>query len=216
VDDAGQPHFEISEAVAWDFLAWTPEWQSLAVRADAVCFGSLAQRSAESRACIRSFLQATRGEAIRIFDVNLRQHFFTVEILADSMRLANVVKLNHDELPRVMTLFEMKHLQEESSALRLIESFDLQLVCVTRGSGGSLLVTPQTYSSHPGFRVQVADTVGAGDAFTAALVHEYLSGATLGRMNDVANRVGAWVASKMGATPVPEAGDLEKMLSEVR
>lgn len=212
IDGAGQPRFEICESVAWDFLEWTPQWQKLAADADAVCFGSLAQRSAQSRSTICSFLAATRSNAVRVFDVNLRQNFFTADVLANSMKLATIVKLNHDELPRIMQLFQQEHRSEESSACRLVEMYGLKLVCVTRGDGGSVLATADACSAHPGFRVKVADTIGAGDAFTAALIHEHLYGATLGRMNEVANRVAAWVASQVGATPMVKPDELKAIL----
>jgi len=214
LDNTGQPRYEICESVAWDYLEWTPQWQKLAADADAVCFGSLAQRSEQSRSTIRSFLKATRSNAVRVFDVNLRQNFFTAEVLADSMRLATIVKLNHDELPRIIRLFQQEHRSEESSARRLIEMYGLKLVCVTRGDDGSVLATADACSVHPGFRVKVADTIGAGDAFTAALIHEHLHGAPLERMNEVANRVGAWVASQVGATPRIKPPELKTILEK--
>ncbi len=216
VDVAGQPCFEISENVAWDFLEWTARWQKLAAQADAVCFGSLAQRAEQSRSTIRDFVKATRPQAVRIFDVNLRQTFFNAGILSDSIKLATIVKLNHEELPRVMQWFGLEHRDEESSARRLLALNDqVRVVCVTRGNGGSLLATADDCNSHRGFPVKVVDTVGAGDAFTAALVHEYLRGASLERMNDVANRVGAWVASEAGGMPALKSGGLEKTLAAI-
>jgi fructokinase len=215
VDSAGQPRFEISESVAWDFLEWTPQWQTLAQQADAVCFGSLAQRSEHSRATIRNFVLATQPDTVRVFDVNLRQNFYSAPVLAESMRLATLVKLNHEELPRIMRLFELEHHREEDSARRLLCLHDLKLVCVTRGNGGSLLISPDECSEHPGFRVKVADTVGAGDAFTAAMVHGYLRGTSLAQINENANRVGAWVASQSGATPAPKSAGLERTLAEL-
>jgi fructokinase len=140
IDPGGQPRFDIADPVAWDFLEWTPAWQQLASEADAVCFGSLAQRSSQGRSTIRSFLHAARPGAVRIFDVNLRQNFYTTQVLAESMKLATIVKLNHEELPKIMRLLELEHRGEEASARRLLSSHDLKLVCVTRGSGGSLLV----------------------------------------------------------------------------
>jgi fructokinase len=215
VDRTGQPRFEISKSVAWDFLEWTPQWQKLAQQADALCFGSLAQRSEPSRATIRSFVQASRKNAVRVFDVNLRQNFYTVEVLAESLKLATIVKLNHEELPTIMRLFELEGHGEEDSARQLLSSNEVKLVCVTRGNAGSLLVSADETSEHPGFKVKVADTVGAGDAFTAALVHGYLRGTSLAHINETANRVGAWVASQAGATPAPKAGGLAKTLAEI-
>ncbi len=213
LDAAGQPKFEISESVAWDFLAWTSEWNALAREADAVCFGSLAQRSLASRKTIREFVKATRASATRIFDVNLRQAFFSAEVLAESANSADIVKLNDDELPRVMALLGLPHQDEESSAENLIRAFGLKLVCVTRGAKGSLLVSEAGSHRHPGYQIKVADTIGAGDAFTAALVHEYLRGATMAAMNDAANRVGSWVGSQIGGTPEPNAAQLREIFA---
>jgi fructokinase len=216
VDGAGQPRFEIAEQVAWDFLEWTPAWKELASEADAVCFGSLAQRSPTTAATIRSFLQATRPKAVRVFDVNLRQRFFTREILRHSMEVADIVKLNHEELPRIMQMLELPHGDERSSAAGLASLHNLKMVCITRGDGGSLLATSDgRLAEHPGYRVKVADTVGSGDAFTAALVYEYLRGSSLEQMSDTANRVGAWVASQVGGMPPSPPGGLQAALAAI-
>jgi fructokinase len=215
VDNTGQPSFEICAPVAWDFLKWTAQWQELAEQADAVCFGSLAQRSAVSRSTIGCFLDATPAQALRVFDVNLRQNFYTKEILSNSMQRARIAKLNHDEVPRVIQLLGLEPGDVESSAQRLLSLYDLELVCVTRGPAGSLLVRKDACCQHPGFPVKVADTIGAGDAFTAALVHEFLRRSSLDHMNAVANRIGAWVASEAGAMPVLKPGGTEEMLSEI-
>jgi len=216
LDGNGQPRFEIAREVAWDYLQWTLDWQHLAETCDAVCFGSLAQRSEASRSMIRRFLAACTPGTLKVFDVNLRQSFYSGEVLAESMRLADVVKLNDDELPKIMSLSRIPHKDELFSARRLIETYELDLVSITRGGRGSLLVSADSTSEHPGFKVQVADTVGSGDAFTAGLVHEYLHGASLDLMNEVANLVGAWVASEVGAMPTPKRGALEHSLAEIR
>jgi fructokinase len=213
--DRGQPRFEILQSVAWDFLDWSQPWQRLAADADAVCFGSLAQRSAQSQSTIRSFLNATRPRAVRVFDVNLRQNFYSRQVLAESMRLATIVKLNHEELPKIMHLFEIASHGEMDSAQRLLSMHDLKLVCITRGDGGSLLISANECSEHAGIKVKVADTVGAGDAFTAAMVHGYLRGSSLKQINESANRVGAWVASQPGAMPVPKVAGLPQTLAEI-
>jgi fructokinase len=153
---------------------------------------------------------------VKVFDVNLRQCFYSQEVLSESMRLADIVKLNDEELPKIMNLNKVPHKDEISSAQWLIRTHELKLVCITRGGRGSLLVQGRDSSEHPGFRVRVADTVGSGDAFTAGLVHEYLHGASLGLMNEVANLVGAWVASEVGAMPAPKRGALEHSLAEIR
>ena len=220
LDAKGQARFEIAQPVAWDFLEWSPEWQHLAEMTDAVCFGSLAQRSEKSHATIRRFLDATPARAVKVFDVNLRRSYYSREILSESMKAADIVKLNDEELPKIMSLANWAHKDELESAQRLMEAYELNLVCVTRGGRGSLLVRGGEASEHPGFRVKVADTVGSGDAFTAGLVHEYLQGAALGRinldrMNEVANRLGAWVASEVGAMPTPKRGAIMQVLAEI-
>src|SRR5262249_52099016 len=144
--------------------------------------------------------------AVRIFDVNLRQSFYSKEILAESMAFADIVKLNHEELAMIAQLFGYEHRDEISSATSLRESHDLKMICVTRGCRGSLLVSGDGLHDHPGYRVRVADTVGSGDAFTAGLVTEYLRGSSLSTMNETANRIGAWVASQIGAMPIPANG----------
>ena len=216
VDVAGQPQFEISRPVAWDFLQWTSEWKQLAERADAVCFGSLAQRSPASRQTILQFLRATRPETLRVFDVNLRPPFYSEEVLAESLPLAGIIKLNHDELPVMSRLLGAAFTGERAAAEALLRRSGARLVCVTRGRCGSLLVSQQGAVEHPGFRVPVADTVGAGDAFTATLVHHHLRGASPQEMNEAANRVGAWVASQVGATPVPANGKLQLALAALK
>jgi fructokinase len=125
------------------------------------------------------------------------------------------VKVNHEELPKIMRLFELEHHGEEDSARRLLSLHDLKLVCVTRGNSGSLLASPDEWSEHPGFNVKVSDTVGAGDAFTAALVHGYLRRTSLAQINESANRVGAWVASQSGATPAPKPGGIGQTLAAI-
>ena len=216
LDGNGQARFAIAHPVAWDFLQWTLAWQQLAETADAVCFGSLAQRSEASRNTIRRFLAATSTDTLKVFDANLRQSYYSRDTLCESLRRADIVKLNDDELPKIMSLCQIQHKDELSSAQKLLQDCDLKVVCITRGDRGSLLVRGKDVSEHPGFKVHVADTVGSGDAFTAGLVHEYLHGASLDLMNEVANLVGAWVATEVGAMPTPKWGALEHSLAEIR
>jgi fructokinase len=205
LDEAGQPEYEFERNAAWDFLEWTPQWQQLAAEADVICFGTLAQRLEVSRETIRRFLAASRSGAIRIFDVNLRQDFFSQDTLTNSFRLASVAKLNDLELPIVMSQLALPSEDEKSTAELLRRTFDLDLVCVTRGNRGSLLLRENESDEHPGFAACVADLVGAGDGFTAALAHHLLLRSPLRRMNEAANRMGAWIASQRGATPARDA-----------
>jgi fructokinase len=216
LDSQGQPQFEIRYPAAWDFLEWNDSWRSLAESADAVCFGSLAQRSAFSRATVRKFLDATRSKAVRIFDVNLRQSFYSAEVLAESMLLADVVKLNRAEMPQVAGLLAIAAGEDLQFARAIIQKFDVRLVSITRGAQGSVLASSSEFDEHHGFCVEIKDTVGAGDAFTAGLVHQYLRAGTLAQMNDLANRMGAWVASSAGAMPLPPRDGLMNALGELR
>lgn len=209
LDEKGQPTFEIAEPVAWDFFEWTASWEALAEKADAVCFGSLGQRSPQSREATRVFLTSVRAATIRIFDVNLRQSYYSPEILADSARLADIIKLNHDEVPTVVQALGSAFTHEMSAAEWLLKSFQLKLVCVTRGAKGGLLVSQRGQHEHAGIPTKVGDTVGAGDAFTAALVYHYLRGASLKDMNEAANLMGSWVASQIGATPPKDEARIE-------
>jgi fructokinase len=215
IDSAGQPTFSIDESVAWDFLEWTESWNQLSRRADVICFGSLAQRSEVSAATIHRFLQNTPTRALRICDVNLRQSFYGVEVLRRLFRHAHVVKLNDQELFRVSSLLALGVGNEEALARRLMGKYNLRLVCITRGARGSLLVSADQSVEHKGLRVKVADAVGAGDAFTASLAHEYVRGKSLQEISEFANRVAAWMATQVGATPLIHRARLREALTEV-
>jgi fructokinase len=201
LDEAGQPSFDIATETAWDYLAWSNELEKLAVRANAVCFGTLAQRSAVSRETIRKFVRATRPECLRILDINLRPPYWDDEVVRESFALANVLKCND---------MEMKVLSETGSSIRthdeliasLLDTHRLQLVAVTRGADGAALISAAgARSDRPGQATHVVDTVGAGDAFTAALAIGMLNGASLSDINSWANRVASFVCTQAGATP---------------
>jgi len=196
----GKPTYEILAEVAWDYIRFDQNLRDLASRADAVCFGSLAQRSPVSRATIQAFLEAMSPEALRIFDVNLRQNFYSKEILETSLLHANIFKLSDEELPTLARFFDLNgQVLDQLQALRQI--FDLRLVAYTRGGEGSLLVTANETSDHLGIPTEVVDTVGAGDSFTATLCMGLLQNLPLGEINQRACRVAAFVCSQSGATP---------------
>ncbi len=197
----GQPSYEIVENAAWDFLDFTDDWRKIAKNCDAVCFGSLAQRNEVSRQAIRQFVAETQETCLRIFDVNLRQKYFSDEILRESLSAANVVKLNHEELPLICKICEITGVNEIESVNNLREKFGLKLICLTRGANGSLLVTENMSDENSGVKIIIADTIGAGDSFTAAMAHGILRGWELDKINNFANRVGAFVASNTGAMP---------------
>ena len=207
--EAGQPHYTIHQSAAWDFMELSDEWVQLAERADAICFGSLAQRANESRQTIQTLAAQTSAACVRVFDVNLRTPFYSGEVIQESLELATVMKMNDAEVPQVLALLGLPGYEPAApdhlrlGAERLLEEFPLlEMVAVTRGGHGSLLVKREEWHEHPGVPVNVADTIGAGDAFTAAMTHYLLQGAGLAALNEAGNRWGAWVASQAGAMPV--------------
>ena len=212
LDSAGQPLFTIQKSVSWDFLEWTPAWEELAQLADVVCFGSLAQRSPVSARTVSSFLNRCRSDTIRIFDVNLRESHYSSEVIRRSLQYANIVKLTEQELERVTFLLGLDMGEEKAPAKRLLEAWDLQLVCVTRGARGSVLTSQRETVEHPGFSVQVVDAVGAGDAFTACLAHHFIRGRSLHEISELANRFASWVTTQVGATPVVDPSQLENLV----
>jgi fructokinase len=207
-----QPEYIIHKPAAWDSLELSDEWVRLAERADAICFGSLAQRSLESRQTIQTLAAQTPSRCIRIFDVNLRPPFYSSEVVQESLELATVVKMNDAEVPLMLALLGLAIEDDilphnlHSSAERFLAEFpSLEMVAITRGAHGSLLVRRDEWHEHPGFPVSVADTIGAGDAFTAAMTHYLLRGAELPVLNEAGNRWGGWIASQSGAMPhLPE------------
>jgi fructokinase len=205
----GGPHYQIHEDAAWDYLELSDEWVRLAERADAICFGSLAQRSRTSRQTIQTLAAESSASCIRVFDANLRAPHYSGEVIQESLELASVLKLNENELPLVLNMLglpggdEAKRLQLRFGADRILAEFpSLDMVAVTRGEGGSLLVRRGEWHEHPGIRVNMVDPIGCGDAFTAAMTHYMLRGANLAVLNEAGNRWGAWVASQSGAMPL--------------
>lgn len=196
----GVPHFTIREQVAWDHLQPTEAAQKAAGEADAICFGTLAQRCEPSRSTIHHLLSRSRATALRIFDINLRQNFYSREIIQNSLRLANVLKLNDAELPVVATMLGLQG-DLKMQLATLAQQFDLQVIALTRGPEGSLLYQSGRWSECRTRPVRVMDTVGAGDAFTAALAIGLLQKMDLDEVNIAANEVARHVCSCAGATP---------------
>jgi fructokinase len=199
LDAEGVATYHFPDDVAWDFLSFGPATVALADSVQAVCFGSLAQRSPVSRRSVRALLRAA-PHALRIFDVNLRQHFHDQDVIRASLRLAHVLKINDDELREVSRLFCLPD-GERAALETLIRRHDLRLAVLTRGGRGSLIVSPDGVSDLPGRAVAVVDTIGAGDAFTAAMTLAYLDGASLDEINAYASAVAAFVCSRAGAMP---------------
>ena len=196
----GTPHYLIHENVAWDRLTITPEALHVIREADAVGFGSLAQRSERSRTSIQKLVAAAPPGALRVFDINLRQNHFSGKTIEESLRLANVLKLNDNELSILAGLFGLAGSPRQQIE-RLARKFDLQLVALTRGPAGSLLFQAGQWSDCLSVPIEIVDTVGAGDAFTAALVLGLLHNLELDEMNAFAAEVARHVCSCAGATP---------------
>ena len=200
LDQAGQPSYTIHENVAWDFIPTSRTLLDLAARADAVCFGSLAQRSPRSRETIVKFLAAARVDCLKVFDINLRQSYFNQAVIASSLLAADVLKLNDQELPIVASMFEVTGTEQEVMD-GILKKFALDYVILTRGGAGSVIHGMTGHSVCLGQDVEVADTVGAGDAFTAAVASGLLLGADLGDVHNRASRLAAYVCTQPGATP---------------
>ena len=195
IDAAGVPEYIIHENVAWDYIPLTDDLLELAARADAVCFGTLCQRSPVSRNTIRRFLQATRTDCLRVFDVNLRQHYYDEATLDESLALANVVKLNNDEMAVMAKKFGRTFTQAAAGGA-------MNVLAMTLGDNGSLLSRETEESKQQAAAVKVVDTVGAGDAFTAALAVGLLGKLDLETINRAATRLAGYVCTQPGATPV--------------
>ena len=202
LDGAGIPSYEIREQVAWDNIPFTPELETLARRTRAVCFGSLAQRGAVSRQTILRFLETIPDTAghYKIFDINLRQHFYSPEVVHDSLCRSNILKTNDEELTVVSRMFGI-----QAQCRDLLEKYGLRTVILTCGAVGSHVFTPDGMSYVATPHVEVADTVGAGDSFTAAFVSALLAGRKIGEAHRLAVDVSAYVCTRQGAMPkLPE------------
>ncbi|MEQ9406709.1 MAG: carbohydrate kinase [Fuerstiella sp.] len=201
LDDAGKAKYRFAENVAWDDLTWSKHLEELARLTDAVCFGTLGQRSDVSRQTIQRFVSDTPTAAIRVFDINLRPPFYTNDIIKDSLQICNCLKLNDEELPLVAELSNAEEATGQGQLQRIAECWDLRSVVVTRGANGAALWHRGDYCEVPGVPTDVKDTVGAGDSFTAALTIGLLQQMDPQQVCTWACRVAAFVCSRSGATP---------------
>ncbi len=204
IDQAGIPQYDIRENVAWDNIPFTPQLEALARRTRAVCFGSLAQRNVVSRNTIGSFLDAMprRDDSLVVFDVNLRQGFYNKEILCDSMSRCNILKINDEELVAVSRMFGYPGIDLQDKCWILLGKYNLKMLILTCGINGSYVFTPGNISFMPTPKVEVADTVGAGDSFTAAFIANILKGKPVAEAHAKAVQTSAFVCTKNGAMPV--------------
>ena len=204
IDPAGIPQYDIKENVAWDNIPFTPELERLAKRTRAVCFGSLAQRNVVSRDTIARFLDAMPKDvdSLVVFDVNLRQGFYTKEILCESMQRCNILKINDEELVTVSRLFGYPGIDLQDKCWILLGKYNLKMLILTCGVNGSYVFTPGSVSCLPTPQVEVADTVGAGDSFTAAFIASILKGLPVTEAHRRAVDTSAFVCTQKGAMPV--------------
>lgn len=204
IDPAGIPQYDIKENVAWDNIPFTPELEKLAKRTKAVCFGSLAQRNVVSRETISRFLDAMPKDedSLVVFDVNLRQGFYTKEILCESMQRCNILKINDEELVTVSRLFGYPGIDLQDKCWILLGKYNLKMLILTCGVNGSYVFTPGSVSFLPTPQVEVADTVGAGDSFTAAFIASILKGMPVTEAHRHAVNTSAFVCTQKGAMPV--------------
>lgn len=204
LDPNGVPMYDIKEGVAWDNIPFTPQLEALAKNTRAVCFGSLAQRSVVSRETIGRFLDAmpSDGGRLKIFDINLRQGFYTKDILRDSMRRCNVLKINDEELVAVSRMFGYPGIDLQDKCWIMLAKYNLKMLILTCGVNGSYVFVPGEVSFVETPRVTVADTVGAGDSFTAAFTASILNGDCVTTAHKRAVNVSAYVCTQNGAMPV--------------
>jgi fructokinase len=196
----GDAHYTINEYVAWDFIDLPEKAEKLARQCDAVCFGSLAQRSPVSQKSIKTFLSKTKQDCLRVFDINLRQDYYSADIIESSLRTANVFKLNDDELKVLQRLLTLPD-STEVALSELLQRYRLDLIALTKGPAGSTMLNKEHVHHCPGIHVEIKDTVGAGDSFTAVMIMGLFVGLPLDKINQLAGKVAAFVCSQSGATP---------------
>lgn len=204
LDPVGVPVYDIKENVAWDNIQFNDELKALAKETGAVCFGSLAQRNIVTRETLNKFLDAIPAEndPLIVFDINLRQGFYTKEILEDSMKRCNILKINDEELVTVSRMFGYPGIDLQDKCWILLGKYNLKMLILTCGVNGSYVFTPGEVSFLPTPTVEVADTVGAGDSFTAAFISSILKGKSVKEAHDKAVRTSAYVCTQKGAMPI--------------
>ena len=201
LDEQGIPSYDIKENVAWDNIPLDTEVQAIARQCRAVCFGSLAQRNVVSRETIQRFLDLTPADCMKIFDINLRQNFYSKEVIQESLRRCNVLKINDEELVIIGRMFGYPGLDIENKCWLILGKYNLDMLVLTCGTNGSYVFTPGQMSFQETPKVEVADTVGAGDSFTGSFCAAILSGMPVTEAHRRAVEVSAYVCTQNGAMP---------------
>ena len=200
LDNRGVPQYEICEGVAWDNIPFSPAIENLAKQTHVVCFGSLAQRHEVSRNTIHIFLDTMPKDSLKIFDINLRLNYYTKEIVESSLEKADILKINDEEVVKIAQLFDW-NAPEKEVCKHLLEKYHLDILILTKGTEGSWVLTPKEESFLPTPKITIADTVGAGDSFTAAFIASHLHGRCLVASHQLAVEVSAYVCQQHGAMP---------------
>jgi len=201
LDEEGVPTYDIRQNVAWDNIPFTPEIENIARHCGCVCFGSLAQRNGASRNTIHRFLDATPKGCLKIFDINLRQNFYTKEVIRESLKACDILKINDEELVTIGRLFGYPGLDIENKCYLILGKYNLKMLVLTCGTNGSYVFAPGVKSFQPTPKVEVADTVGAGDSFTGTFASAILAGMPLKEAHELAVEVSAYVCTQPGAMP---------------
>ena len=201
LDENGIPSYDIKENVAYDFIPFTPELEEVARKCNVACFGSMTQRNPVSRNTIRRFLETMpqTGETYKVFDINLRQHFYDKEIIAESLRLCNVFKINDEELVVVKDMFRYEGESYREVCLKIISEWNLKYLILTCGTNGSYIFTENESSFMETPVVNVADTVGAGDSFISAFMASILKGQDIRTAHELAVKISAYICTQYGA-----------------
>ena len=211
LDEQGIPTYDIKENVAWDNIPFDEDIAAIARNCRAVCFGSLAQRNVVSRETIHKFLDATPADCVKIFDINLRQQFYTKEIIKESLLRCNILKINDEELVLIGRMFGYPGLDIENKCWLILGKYNLDMLVLTCGTNGSYVFTPGQMSFQATPKVEVADTVGAGDSFTGSFCDAILSGKPVTEAHQLAVEVSAFVCTQNGAMPEMKPELLAKM-----
>ena len=201
LNSIGVPKYVIHQNVAWDFLYFDENAIGMVNNADIVCFGSLAQRNAKSREIICKFLNVCKTDALIIFDINIRQTFYNKEIIENSLHFCNVLKMNEEEYPIVCNLIDLKGDDLDSNVRELMTKYDLNLLAFTKGAQGSILYTPTEKSEMPTPKIDVKDTVGAGDSFAAAMAIGFVNKLPLRKLHEKAIEIASFVCESNGSMP---------------
>ena len=197
----GIPTYEIKENVAWDNIPYTPELAEIASNCRAVCFGSLAQRNVTSWATIRQFLDNTPTDCLKVFDINLRQQFYTKDVIEESLKRCNILKINDEELVIIKRMYGYDDLDMRGICEKILADYQLKMLVLTCGTNGSYVFAPGLTSFQETPKVKVADTVGAGDSFTGSFCAAILNGKSLEDAHRKAVAVSAFVCTQNGAMP---------------